>query len=59
MLKAGDRVKVKLDAYYYQGCTGVIQHIGKFTNGKDCVMVNIDNIDYHPKSFEANELEKI
>jgi hypothetical protein len=22
-------------------------------------MVNIDNIDYHPKSFEANELEKI
>jgi hypothetical protein len=59
MFKIGDRVRIKNDAYYYQGGTGTVKHIGKFRNGIDCLMVVIDNIDCHPKSFETNELEKI
>jgi hypothetical protein len=59
MLKAGDRVRIKNDAYYYQGGTGTVKHIGKFRNGIDCLMVVIDGENQHHKSFEPKELEKI
>ncbi len=57
--KINEQVRVKNDAYWYQGCKGTISGIGQFTDGSKCIGVIIEGESGLPKGFTVSELENV